>query len=373
MPDLLLSIGATDHTQAARHGGYLVAAFSIAHLLATPVLGGLADAFGRRPLLVLGLASGAIVNLVFALAGQLWIFVLCRVFGGMSAASDLALTASLADISEPEDRARLFGYVTASNSLGMIIGPAIGGALGAIDLHAPFVLLAVCKAMLFLFAVCFIRETLPEDARRTFEPRRANPVGAIKGQLRHGLNPAYLIYVACVVFGVAGLFYVGPYYMGLRYGWGPAEIGGMLGVIAAVAVFVQTVFLAFVRRIMTDQTAILVFTIVLAVVLGLMSLPLGAGVFAALLIVVAFCGVAPTLLIGRVSAQTPANQQGEMNSALSTITSTSDVVSPLIYPALLAGFVAIGPEYASAPFVLSALFVVTAVFAAKAIRQAHQG
>ncbi|MEM8538939.1 MAG: MFS transporter, partial [Pseudomonadota bacterium] len=248
MPDLLLSIGAADYTQAARYGGYLVTAFAIAHLLSTPVLGGIADAYGRRPLILLGLASSVIVNLVFAIAGQTWIFILCRVFGGLSAASDLALTSSLADVSEPQDRARLFGYVTASNSLGMIMGPAIGGALGAFDLRAPFVLMAVLKGVLVLYAVVFIRETLHRDDRRAFELRRANPIGVIEGQLSNGLNPAYLVYVTCLVFGIAGLFYVGPYYLGLRFGWGPREIGYTLGLIAIVAIFVQTVFLSLVRR-----------------------------------------------------------------------------------------------------------------------------
>jgi MFS family permease len=160
--------------------GLLFTAFAAAQFLATPVLGALSDRFGRRPILLLSLAGETAGYLIMGLAPSLGVLYLARLVSGATAGNVGAATAYLADISRPQDRTRTFGLFGAAFGVGFLFGPAMGGALSALDIRAPALAAAGLVFLNLVFAAVWLPESLPA-ARRSSESvaSRANPLGLL--------------------------------------------------------------------------------------------------------------------------------------------------------------------------------------------------
>jgi DHA1 family tetracycline resistance protein-like MFS transporter len=130
--------------------GAVTFAFSIANFVTSPLLGALSDRHGRRPVLLLGFCALALSFFVTALATALWMLIVVRLFSGAMQSNASVANAYVADITPPEDRAKRFGLLGAMFGLGFILGPELGGLLGAIDVHLPFFVagaLAMCNLL----------------------------------------------------------------------------------------------------------------------------------------------------------------------------------------------------------------------------------
>ncbi len=126
MPTLISSFTGGDLSSASQYSGWMMASYAIMQFLFSPVLGGLSDQFGRRPIILISLLGFSLNYLISALAPNLlWLF-LARIFSGITGASFTTAQAYIADISKPEDRAKNFGMVGAAFGIGFIIGPAVG-------------------------------------------------------------------------------------------------------------------------------------------------------------------------------------------------------------------------------------------------------
>ncbi|MBY0573338.1 MAG: MFS transporter, partial [Undibacterium sp.] len=119
--------------------GVVIVAFGIGNFLASPILGGLSDAYGRRPVLLLGFCGLALNFFATGFSTSLWMLVAVRFVGGAMQANGAIASAYVADITPPEDRARRFGLLGAMFGLGFILGPIMGGLLGSINLQLPFI------------------------------------------------------------------------------------------------------------------------------------------------------------------------------------------------------------------------------------------
>ena len=113
MPDLIQEVEGSGLARAALWGGVLSTVFAVMQFLFGPVIGGLSDRFGRRPVLLLSLVVMALDYLVMAVAGSIWLLLAGRVVGGITAATNSTANAYMADISKPEDRAANFGLIGA--------------------------------------------------------------------------------------------------------------------------------------------------------------------------------------------------------------------------------------------------------------------
>jgi MFS transporter, DHA1 family, tetracycline resistance protein len=170
--------------------GVVAFTFGIANFFGSPILGALSDRYGRRPVLLIGFCGLALSFIVTGLATALWMLIAVRLVSGATQANAAVANAYVADITAPEDRARRFGLVGAMFGMGFILGPVIGGLLGAIDVHLPFFAAGALAITNWLYGYFVLPESLPPEKRRPFEWRRANPLSALKGltQLR-GVGP----------------------------------------------------------------------------------------------------------------------------------------------------------------------------------------
>jgi multidrug resistance protein len=158
----LLPFYATELGASATVVGVLIAAFSIAQLASAPLWGRFSDRYGRRPGLLVGLLVSAVAYVIFAYAGTLWLLLISRVVQGLGGGTIGVVQAYVADASDPKDRAKSLGWLSAATSLGAVVGPAIGSALIHWGRHAPGIASAIFCVLVSVFAAVYLRESRQE-------------------------------------------------------------------------------------------------------------------------------------------------------------------------------------------------------------------
>lgn len=159
----VLPLYARRYHASAATAGALVAAFSLAQLLASPMWGRVSDRVGRKPVLIVSLVGTALGSLLTGLAAGLPLLFVGRLVDGASGASVSVAQASVADLAPPDQRARLFGLLGAAFGIGFVLGPAIGGLLAPIDPRLPFFAAALVAGVNAIVAVRRLPETKPAN------------------------------------------------------------------------------------------------------------------------------------------------------------------------------------------------------------------
>ena len=176
MPTLIMGIAKVSVDRAAEIGGLLFFAYAFMQFLFAPVIGGLSDRFGRRPVLLLTLAALGIDYAFMTWAPTLiWLFV-GRIIAGVMGATWGAANSCIADIVEPEKRGAVFGMMGGAGAAGFVFGPVIGGLAGTYSDRLPFLIACVLSLGGALVGWFILRETLPQDRRRPFRSGAGEPV-----------------------------------------------------------------------------------------------------------------------------------------------------------------------------------------------------
>lgn len=242
VPVLLKELGHLDLSHAAKVGGYLALAYAVTEFVFAPVMGGLSDRFGRRPVLLLSLTGLAVNYLFLALApGIAWLFV-GRILSGIGGASYSPAGAYIADISTDENRTRNFGFVGAAFGVGFIFGPAIGGFFATYGARVPFLVAAVLTFANVLFGYFFLPESLPSHLRRKFNLKRSNPLGAFMQATQYRefkLMPLYLVVFGLITLASHASESTFTYVVMEVFNWNTLQVGASLAVIGVAATIVQ--------------------------------------------------------------------------------------------------------------------------------------
>jgi len=173
----LVRVFAADESQTAYLYGVLASIYALMQFLFAPVFGALSDRFGRRPIILSSLFGYGLDYLLLALApGLVWL-VVARIVSGIMGANITTANAYIADVSTDETRGRNFGFIGAAFGLGFVFGPALGGLLGSVSLRLPFYVAAALVLLNFLYGLFVLPESLPNDRRRPFSLKQANPIG----------------------------------------------------------------------------------------------------------------------------------------------------------------------------------------------------
>ena len=176
-PRLVGSFLGDDLGAASHYFGYLISLYAAMQFVFAPVIGGLSDHFGRRPVILVSLLGAAASYLFSGFAPSLgWLFV-GRAIAGITGASFSAAGAYIADVTPPEKRAASFGLIGAVFGLGFILGPALGGLLGNYGLRLPYFVAAGLNFVNLLYGLFVLPESLTDQNRRPFSFARATPSG----------------------------------------------------------------------------------------------------------------------------------------------------------------------------------------------------
>ncbi len=343
LPELIREIsastgGSTAMGDAALIGGWLMFAYALMQFVFAPILGNLSDRFGRRPILLWGLFWLGIDYIIMALAPTiLWLFI-GRILAGMAGASYVTAFSYIADVSPRDKRAANFGLIGMAFGIGFVIGPAIGGLLGAIDPRFPFwAAAALCFANL-IFGWFALPESLAKDKRRPFNMKRANPVGALKVFM--GIKPVLMLIIAATLFEFSSHVYpvIWAYFTPVQYGWSTAQVGLSLAIFGiAIGVGEGLVLrLALTRygehRVIIGSTFLAIacfaaFTVVNSTSLAYIVMVLGA-----------FSGFASSGIQGLASNHVGEDVQGELQGAIMSASSIVHIIAPPVMTGLFAWF-----------------------------------
>ena len=222
--------------------GVITAIFAVCQFFAAPVLGGLSDAHGRRPVLIVSLLGSAVGFAIFGVGGALWVLVLGRAIDGLTGGNIATMLAYVADVTPPQDRSRLFGILGATAGFGFVIGPAVGGLLAGASLTTPIFLAAAVAVVNALWAFFALPESLPPERRTNdFSLGHLNPFAPFGLVLQ---TPALL-----TAFAVAFCFYLAASMLQTIFAvftmdvlhFSPAAIGAALGAVGVMDVLTQGV------------------------------------------------------------------------------------------------------------------------------------
>ncbi len=335
LPVLVASFSANQADQAYWYGVVAVA-FGAANFLGSPLLGALSDRYGRRPVLLLGFMGLGISFFGIALTDTLWGLIVVRTLGGVMQGNIAIANAYVADISSPEQRAKRFGLLGAMMGVGFIVGPVVGGLMGAINLHLPFYLAGGLTLLNLLYGYFVLPESLPLHKRKAFAWRDANPIKALRGltQLR-GVGPLVGV-VALSGLAQFVLYTVWVLYNAFKFGWGAEENGYSLTAVGVTAVLVQGVLMGPLLKRFKPQRL---------VIMGLVSSALGYFLWGAATegwMMYAVIGI--NLLGGTVTASVQSlissaadsKNQGQTMGAVSSLNGLMAVVAPMLGAPLLA-------------------------------------
>ena len=317
--------------------GVVAFTFGFANFFASPILGALSDRHGRRPVLLMGFTGLAVSFIVTGLATALWMLIAVRLFSGAMQSNAAVANAYVADITPPEDRARRFGLLGAMFGLGFILGPVMGGLLGAIDVHLPFFVAGALAIVNGLYGYFVLPESLPVARRRAFEWRRANPFSSLRalGKLQ-GVGPLVAV-IALATLSQFTLHTSWVLYTTFKFGWGPAQNGWSLFVVGVMSALVQGFLLKFLLRRFTPQRIAAVGLVGSALTyLGFGLASEGWMMFAVIIVGTLVGGGAQASITSLVSNAADAKSQGRTMGSVASLNSLMAVVAPTIAAPLLA-------------------------------------
>ncbi|HXZ67511.1 MAG TPA: TCR/Tet family MFS transporter [Alphaproteobacteria bacterium] len=369
MPLLVTHLTGADLSSAALYGGWLMFIYALMQFLFSPMIGNLSDAFGRRSVLLISVGTLAIDYLIMATAPNItWLFV-GRTLSGIAGATTATASAYIADITPPENRARGFGMIGAAWALGFTVGPAIGGFLGSIGPRAPFLASAGLAFINLLYGVFVLHESLSKDKRRPFVLWRANPLGALL-DLR-GFNSVFAVFAIYILYLVAHEVYSATwtYFVMQKFNWSQIEIGAALAVVGLSSAAVSGGLTGrAVKRL--GEVGVVYLGLVSSIIAFLGFAFASKGwIMYPFIVIGALMGLITPALRSIASRAMPADRQGELQGAFSSLNGFVSIFAPVLLTEAFHFFTGRkAPIYfPGAPFALGALLLVGAAVIVRSV------
>ncbi|MGN6645724.1 MAG: TCR/Tet family MFS transporter [Cytophaga sp.] len=364
IPDLIKELTGEGLSEAAQYSGWLTFAYAIMQFFFSPILGGLSDRYGRRPVLLISLLGLGFDYIFSAFASTIgWLFV-GRILAGVSGASFTTATAYIADISTPEKRAQNFGLVGVAFGVGFIIGPVIGGIAGNWGPRVPFMVAACFTLLNVLYGYFFVPESLSEENRRTFDWKRANPIGSLLHLKKYPVVAGLV--VSMFLFFIAGHAVQSnwTFFTEYRFGWDNEIVGYSLGFVGLMIAIVQGGLIRLIIPKIGQKWAVYIGLALNGFGLLLFAFATHGWMMFAILMPYALGGIAGPALQGITSAQVPATEQGELQGAMTSLMSVTSIIGPPLMNNLFWYFTDTGApiELPGAPFLAGAVMVAVSVY-----------
>ncbi|MDB2437968.1 TCR/Tet family MFS transporter [Hellea sp.] len=331
LPDLLKLLTDLPNNEAVIYGMWLTFVFALFQFICMPIVGGLSDRYGRRPVMLLSLFGLAIDYFIMGFAPTVAFLFLGRIVAGAFGATFSTANAYIADISPPETRAQNFGLVGASFGIGFMLGPVIGGLIGnELGPRAPFIAAGIISLLNVIYGIIFLPETLAEDKRRAFSWKRSNPLGSVKslGRIKGVKGLIFILFLLAMAHTVYPTTYTFSTQEGL--GWTPGDVGLSLGAFGIASMIVQG---GLIRVIIPKVglfwaatigiiSAIIAYTMMGSADKGWIIY--AAGPFAA------FAGLYGPALTNMMSSRVSESEQGELQGAIGAAQGLALMVGPFL-------------------------------------------
>ena len=353
LPNLIKQFTGGDTASASEWNVVFAVTWGVMQFFIGPILGMVSDRYGRRPVLLLSLFGLAVDFLFMALAPTLGWLLVGRIFNGLTSASFSTANAYVADVTPPEERAKVFGWMGSAFSFGFLIGPVLGGYLGKVSLtmapvvvagftvdmalRLPFFVAAGLTLINFLYGLLVLPESLaPEKRAAAFTWSKANPVGSLRLLRSHPdlLGLATVLFLFQLAHMVLPSIFV--LYTGYRYGWDPAFMGLTMGLTGVLGIAVSVFLVQPVVKRVGERGALLVGAFFGALGFAIYGFAPNTAWYLIGTPVFALMGLLMPGLMGLMSRRVPPREQGQLQGANQSVQGISSILGPLMFGLIFA-------------------------------------
>ncbi|MBP7704103.1 MAG: TCR/Tet family MFS transporter [Caulobacter sp.] len=337
VPRLIKEFAGGDTADAAIWNMTFMVLWGLMQFIIGPILGMMSDRYGRRPVLLLSLAGLGVDFVVMALAPNLWWLLVGRILNGMTASSFATANAYVADVTAPQDRAKVFGWMGSAFSFGFLIGPVIGGPLGDIDLQLPFWVAAGLTFLNLAYGLFVLPESLPPERRAgAFAWAKANPVGSLRllGSHHELLGLALVLFIFQFAHMVLPSIFV--LYTDYRYHWSGTAFAIAFAATGAMGIVVSIFLVGPVVKRIGERGAVLVGCLFGALGFALYGAAPNTFWYIVAMPVFALMGFLMPGLMGLMSRRAPPEEQGRLQGANQSIQGIASIFGPLAFNGVFA-------------------------------------
>ena len=328
--------------------GLLFASFSMAQLIAAPLLGEWSDRWGRRPVLILSLLGTVVSFAMLAVAGSLAMLFAARIVDGLSGGNITTARAYIADITTEEDRAKSYGVLGAAFGLGFIIGPGLGAAFSQISYTAPIWVAVFVTVAATVLAWVWLPETIHRERAGGGSPWKAVREMSRRPQLRLLLGLDFVYWMSFAVYQTTFALFGAR-----RFGFDAAQTGYVLSAFGLIGVVVQGGFVGPVVKRLGERHTLAAGLAFTAIGWGGSALTYSLPVFILLLVPGAIgIGLCNATLSALISHSASAREQGRVQGAAGALESLGRVVGPIWGNGALQAF-GEGTAYSAAALLLA--------------------
>ena len=366
MPKLLEGMIHGGLSDASKIGGWLLFAYAIMQFLCAPIIGNLSDKYGRRPVLLFSLFGFGIDYLFLSFAPSIgWLFA-GRIIAGITGASFTTASAYIADVSTPETRAKNFGMIGAAFGLGFIIGPSLGGLLGAYGARVPFYAAAIFSLLNWLYGYFVLPESLSKENRREFNWKRANPIGSLMHLKKYPALGGLIFSLVLIYIAIHAVQSNWSFYTMYKFTWGPKMVGYSLTVVGLLVAGVQGGLVRIVNPKFGNEKSVYFGLAFYGVGMLLFAFATQSWMMFAFLIPYCLGGIAGPGLQAIMAGHVPPTEQGELQGALTSLMSATSIIGPPIMTNLFSYFTkpAAPIHFPGAPFLLGAILMISSAIVA---------
>lgn len=362
LPKLITEFLHGDMARSSEYMGLFTTTWALMQFFFSPILGMLSDRYGRRPVILLSNFGLGLDYVVMALAPTIgWLF-LGRILSGICSSSMPTASAYISDVTAPEKRAKAFGIFGAAFGVGFVLGPAIGGWLGAMSPRLPFWVAAAMSLVNAMYGFFVLPESLaPEKRQKTFGWVKANPVGALKLLRSHrelfGLATVnFLAYLAHEVYATVYVLYVMD-----RYNWDEKAVGNSLAVVGIASVITMAGLVGPTVKRFGERRSLFAGLFFGGLGFAMFGWAPVGWAFVVAIVVNALWGLATPPSQSMMTKHVSASEQGELQGALSSLRGLAMIFGPGIFSATFAVCIAGGRSFPAGPWYLAAAILAIAL------------
>lgn len=241
--------------EVATYMSALVSVFALCTFFAAPIFGALSDRYGRKRILIFSLLGSAMGYFLLGIGGAIWVLFTGRIIDGLTAGNQSTLFAYISDSTEANERGRWFGILGGAIGLGFMIGPALGGVLGAISITLPFFVTAGITLLSILCVLILLPESLPIEKRSSqFTLKSFN--------LYHQFSEVFQLKQARTLLIMGAFFFVGliiwqfntSVYLKDELHWGTSFIGAVFMTVGICDILSRVVLLPLLLKKWSEKT-----------------------------------------------------------------------------------------------------------------------
>ncbi len=312
---------------AALAGG-LQSFYALLQLFSGPILGSLSDRYGRKPILVICLFGTAVAYTIFGFANSVALLYLAVLLDGLTGNNLTTSFTYVADVTEPHERSRGMGIVSAAFGLGLMAGPALGGLLSVYGLFVPAFVAAGIALVNTIYGIFILPESLPPEKRSKHAPS-LNFIGQLRTLFSIRNIRLLLLSLFFLNLAFSGLQTNFPLFSNARFQWDARQNGIFFAFVGVIAVFVQGFLYGRLQPRFGEKRLALMGLLLMSTGMAGVALATRAWMVYPLVGIAALgSGISIPSLSGMVSIRVPSDEQGRLMGGNQAMFSFTAIIGP---------------------------------------------